>query len=159
MEHDLRNLLDKIYELEGIVALALRRPEDRREFLHILVNKSQEISESCRALSHDASSIASGQVSPATNREAGNDLEEYSLEEEPAEPKTRGKLVFSINDRYRFKKALFANSDAAFNNTLALLASMENFEEAEDYFLNEEEFDSHNPLVIEFFEIIKKYFK
>lgn len=71
----------------------------------------------------------------------------------------RGKLVFSINDRYRFKRELFGNSDADFNNTLALVASMENFDEAEDYFLSELQWDQKRGDVVDFLEILKRYFK
>lgn len=71
----------------------------------------------------------------------------------------RGRLVFSINDRYRFKRELFDGSDAGFNNTLALVASMENYDEAEDYFLGELQWDQKKPEVIDFLEILKKYFR
>ncbi len=74
-------------------------------------------------------------------------------------PEPRGKLVFSINDRYRFKRELFNNSDADFNNTLAFVASMENYDEAEDYFLGELQWDPSSREVIDFLEILKKYFK
>ncbi len=49
----------------------------------------------------------------------------------------RGRLVFTINDRFRFKRELFNNSDINFNETLARVASMEGYEEAEDYFVDE----------------------
>lgn len=71
----------------------------------------------------------------------------------------RGRLVFSINDRYRFKRELFCNSDADFNTTLALVASMDGFDEAEDYFIGELQWDSKRQDVIDFLEILKKYFK
>lgn len=70
----------------------------------------------------------------------------------------RGKLVFSINDRYRFKRELFSNSDAEFNNTLALVASMENYDEAEDYFLTELGWDEEAEEVTDFLAVIRKYF-
>lgn len=79
---------------------------------------------------------------------------EKSFRREP-----RGKLVFSINDRYRFKRELFGNSDADFNTTLALVASMDGYEEAEDFFLGEMNWDQKREEVVEFLEIIKKYFK
>ena len=87
----------------------------------------------------------------------------YSLEEPvspstPVEKKPNGKLVFSINDKFRFRKELFANSNVEFNNTLALVASMDNYEEAEDYFLTELHWDSQNPVVVEFLNKIKNYF-
>lgn len=77
--------------------------------------------------------------------------------EEYTEP--RGRLVFSINDRYRFKRELFHGSDVDFNTTLSLVASMEGYEEAEDYFLNELQWDEKSPDVIDFLEILKNYFK
>lgn len=76
----------------------------------------------------------------------------------PSEGKERGHLVFSVNDRYRFKRALFGNSDVEFNTTLALVASMENYSEAEDYFINELGMDGQREEVGDFLTIIKKYF-
>lgn len=71
----------------------------------------------------------------------------------------RGRLVFSINDRYRFKRELFKGSDMEFNTTLSLVASMDGYEEAEDYFLNELQWDEKSPDVIDFLEILKNYYK
>lgn len=83
-------------------------------------------------------------------------LSKEDLSENETAP--RGKLVFSINDKYRFKRELFANSALDFNTTLAVVASMENFEEAEDYFLNELQFDPSKGVVNDFLEIIRRYF-
>lgn len=76
-----------------------------------------------------------------------------------AEPrKLRGRLVFSINDRYRFKRELFNNSDAELNTTLAFVASMDNYEEAEEYFIGDLNLDPKNQTVADFLEILSKYF-
>lgn len=175
MDSNLRDLLDKIYELEGLVHLALKRDDSSEDFLRLISKKGREIGEICANV--DAVSIEET-PQPSESVESFS-LEEYSLDEEPTnkeeekeqsfpiyelkdpnqDEKPRGKLVFSINERFRFRKELFENSDADFNNTLALVASMEDYEEAEDYFLNEEGFDSKNPIVIEFLDVIKKYFK
>lgn len=80
-------------------------------------------------------------------------------EQNPAPGKnTKGKLVFSINDKYRFRRDLFGNSDADFNNSLALVASMDSYEEAEDYFINELGMEPSRRSVMDFLEIINKYF-
>lgn len=71
----------------------------------------------------------------------------------------RGRLVFSINDRYRFRRELFNGSDVDFNTTLSLVASMDDYEEAQDYFLDELQWDEKSPDVIDFLEILKNYFK
>ena len=72
--------------------------------------------------------------------------------------KLRGRLVFSINDRYRFKRELFNNSDADLNTTLAFVASMDDYEEAEEYFIDELGFDPKNQTVVDFFDVLSKYF-
>ena len=71
----------------------------------------------------------------------------------------RGRLVFSINDRYRFKRELFDNSDIQFNATLSMVASMENYEEAEGYFLDELNWNEESEEVKAFLDILKNYFK
>ncbi len=77
--------------------------------------------------------------------------------DEYSEP--RGRLVFSINDRYRFRRELFNGSDVDFNTTLSLVASMDDYEEAADYFLDELQWDEKSPDVVDFLEILKNYFK
>lgn len=84
------------------------------------------------------------------------DRQEKEIEENPV--KAKGRLVFSLNDRYRFKRELFDGSDAEFNTTLAFVASMDNYEEAEEYFIDELGWDKGNVVVAEFLEILKKYF-
>ena len=76
-----------------------------------------------------------------------------------AQSQHRGRLVFTLNDRFRFKKELFGNSDSEFNNTLSYVASLENYDEAEDYFLGELQWNPSREEVKDFLEILKKYFK
>ena len=54
---------------------------------------------------------------------------------------------------------MFDESDIDFNNTLALVASMENYEEAEDYFINELGMNVNDLTVNEFLDVIRKYFR
>ena len=171
MEENLRDLLDKIYELEGLVHLALKRDDSSDDFLRLIIKKGQEVSEVCKGLtkddkksniSHD-SSESMFPLQEYTIDEELNDEEFNNKEKQEGEKaintSQRGKLVFSINERFRFRNELFDKSDVDFNNTLALIASMEDYEEAEEYFLNEEGFNLNNPIVVEFLEIIKRYFK
>lgn len=191
METKLQTLLDKIYELEGLVHLALKRDVSSKDFLRLIIKKEKEVNQLCESLNPEdlqvnteskerakdlnvPESINFAPIFDFEEKESEQDpfysLDEYEIEEE-AEPEEeekpsartentqRGKLVFSINERFRFRKELFDNSDADFNNTLALVASMDNYEEAEDYFLNEEGFETSNPVVREFLDVIKRYFK
>ncbi|MCH5228506.1 MAG: hypothetical protein J1F12_00745 [Muribaculaceae bacterium] len=193
MDSKLRDLLDKIYELEGLVHLAIRREDASEDFLRLIAKKGKEVSDLCLDLDKQ-DHIDDFSQKPSENPDGGPLaflLDEYSIDEETQnvvpsldienyeiiseeennklseipeislqEPEyKKGKLVFSINDRFRFRKELFDNSDADFNNTLALVASMDDYEEAEDYFINEEGFDKGNPVVNDFLEVIKRYFR
>lgn len=160
-KEELNRLLDSIYELEGLVYLAISR-DDCPESLPTLIKRKAD--EMARLASLKADELAGYEKSDMLAGEEKSDepdQEEYpsvvSVGMKPAEP--RGKLVFTINDRYRFKRDLFGGSDADFNTTLALVASMDNYEEAEDYFLNELQWSLQNQETVDFLEILKKYFK
>ncbi|MCH5225627.1 MAG: hypothetical protein J1D77_06480 [Muribaculaceae bacterium] len=167
MNDKIRKLIDKVYELEGLLHLSLKREDASGDFLRLIAKKGREVGALCESLPGEEK--GRGAVDNSEETEAGSpsafSLDEYSIDEENEEEnkaeKTggRGKLVFSINERFRFKKELFRNSDADFNTTLALVASMDSYDEAESFFLDEEGFDKNQPAVREFLEIIKKYFK
>lgn len=187
MENTLRNLLDKTYELEGLIHLALNRDSDISDLLRLISQKCNDISRiNPGRLNLGEDTDNEKQEVPKTSVNSLNNsdsqpfsLDEYAIEEDrltenieevnfpdKEEEKEdfknipqKGKLVFTINERFRFKKELFDNSDADFNNTLALVASMEDYDEAEDYFINEMNFMRNNPIVEEFLNVIKRYFK
>lgn len=67
--------------------------------------------------------------------------------------------AFCINDRFRFRRELFNNSDADFNATMDLVATMEDYDEAEAYFIGEREWDPEKEEVMDFMAIIRSYFE
>lgn len=192
----LNELLDSIYELEGLVHLALTRDDSPERLPELIVKKGEELARHAAAVAKAVSPsprvTPSSPASPTEEQplyvveqeqaETGSAVNPSPIEEdmqsvvetvfeaveesyedaeevEPQSAEPRGKLVFSINDRYRFKRELFNNSDADFNNTLALVASMEDYDEAEDYFLGELQWDQKRGEVVDFLEILKRYFK
>lgn len=174
MESKLRDLLDKIYELEGLVNLSLMRDNLKDDFLRLISYKVKEVSDICENIKIVDSSDTDSEPSQTLDSGISDYVfdNEYALEEEISEesPSTafqedsssaesRGHLVFSINDRFRFRKELFHNSDIDFNNTLVLVASMDNYDEAEDYFINEQGWDINNSEVSDFLNILKRYFR
>lgn len=66
--------------------------------------------------------------------------------------------AFSLNDRFRYRRELFANNDVEMNDTLNLVESMQSFEEAEDFFYGDLEWDKESPEVIDFMNVIKNHF-
>lgn len=66
---------------------------------------------------------------------------------------------FTINDRFRFRRALFHGSDDEMNRALALVEQMQSVHEAEEYFYDELGWDSEDPDAAYFMEIISRHFK
>ncbi|MBO4964637.1 MAG: hypothetical protein J6C81_00025 [Muribaculaceae bacterium] len=66
--------------------------------------------------------------------------------------------VISINDRYLFTRELFHNSRQDFENCLNQISQMDNYDEAEDYFLNELELNPDKNEVRQFMDVIHRYF-
>ena len=202
MKDILTELLDKIFELEGLVTLSIKRTDIPDELKRLISKKGKDIAQACSSLSdilendttiEKSTPLPEDSLPKSPNQdiiektawEVNDDffISEYSLEEDDSQhssttakssepwhdeifqpvsgPKVRerGKLIFSINEKFRFRRELFDDSDIDFNNTLALVASMENYDEAEDYFINEEGFDMQNKVVKEFMEVIKRYFR
>lgn len=66
--------------------------------------------------------------------------------------------LFTLNDKFLFKRELFNNNDAEFNDTLALFASMKSLDEATEYVFEDLRWDADAPNVKEFMKIISAYF-
>lgn len=66
--------------------------------------------------------------------------------------------AFSLNDRFRFRRELFGNSDVEMNDALNLVETMGSLAEAEDFFYGDKEWDRESPEVKDFMEVIKKHF-
>ena len=66
--------------------------------------------------------------------------------------------AFTLNDRFRFRRELFRNSDEEFKETVDVIGSMSSMEEAEEYFFNDLCWDETSPVVKEFMAIVGKHF-
>lgn len=84
--------------------------------------------------------------------------QELRLEEKLARQNSRNlKKAFSLNDRFRFKRELFDNSDEKMNETLDLVESMRSIEEAHEYFYNTAGLDRTSPDVKDFMDIVEHH--
>ena len=219
--HQLSEMLDKVYELEGLVMLALSR-DDSRESIERLINvKIGELGSSADVsaihpsgggFDFDASynleepepepaveipapapapatavEIAAPAVeiaapaaapSPAVEIPSPVPVSEPAVEPPviapapqtpapaipaetpaPARSGVAGRLVFSINDRYRYRRELFGGNDAAFSDALSRVAAMDSYDEAEGYFLDDCQWDPERPEVVDFMGVLRKYFE
>ena len=66
--------------------------------------------------------------------------------------------AFTLNDRFRFRRELFRNSDAEFRETIDVIGSMSSMEEAEDYFFNDLCWNPESDDVKDFMSIVAKNF-
>lgn len=66
--------------------------------------------------------------------------------------------MFTVNDKFRFRRELFGNSDTEFTDTLNLVEAMRNYNEAEDYFYNDLAWDAEATEVQEFMAVVNRYF-
>jgi len=66
--------------------------------------------------------------------------------------------ALSINDRFRFRRELFSNSEGELNDALDLIETMQSFDEATDYFYGDLNWDRTNPEVIDFMEMVRYHF-
>lgn len=82
-----------------------------------------------------------------------------TVEEKLARQNSRDlKQAFTLNDRYRFRRELFGNSDTEFIDMINLVSAMASLSEAEDYFYGDLEWDLENEEVKDFMNIIAHYF-
>ena len=67
--------------------------------------------------------------------------------------------AFSLNDRFRFRRELFGNSDINMNDTLNLIDTMSSFEEAVEYLTQDMGWTIDELVVQEFLQLIERHFK
>ncbi len=66
--------------------------------------------------------------------------------------------AFSLNDKFRFRRELFSNSESTMMETLDTIEAMSSISEALDYFYNDLNWDESNQDVIDFIEIVTHHF-
>lgn len=80
--------------------------------------------------------------------------------EAEAKPKDDGltqmKRLFVVGDLFRFRRELFADSQADFDASLRIVARFTKFSEAADYFFNDLQWAADDPTVSEFMDIIAR---
>ena len=204
MNADLKTIIDKTMELEGLLMLARSRRESgiddslRRLILDKQAEVSRLIDDCFSAAGKQHSDMFAGEPLPEPvedfseepvpvaqlveddddddvlvdeeeiddDDEADDDVElldeeesALTLDEALQRSMSRDlRKAFSLNDRFRFRRELFGNSDVEMNDALNLVETMGSLAEAEDFFYGDKEWDRESPEVKDFMEVIKKHF-
>lgn len=94
--------------------------------------------------------------SSAENIEDAQD--EETLSENRQNEKGDLKRMLTLNDRFRFRRELFANSETDFADALNIVGAMESLDEAEEYFYNDLGWTRDDETVMEFMDIVIRFF-
>ena len=164
---DIKGLKDKIYEIEGLLELAQLREDKIPELEPLIVSRIRTLLDSGETPEEPQEEISvEPQFEPQSEQRVSAPAEKQGIPEkvedavaqEFRKPKL-DKPAFCLNDRFRFKRELFSNSDAEFSSAMNAVAAMDSYDEAEEYFIGELGWNEENPEVIGFMEIIRGYFE
>ena len=169
----LNEVKNKLYEAEGLLELLQQRNDKSADLAPLIMKKIEEASAFMSKLSATPREAEPLVAAPAMSEP----LPEETEEEQPIYVSTDSDddieadndndngteteqlpPVFCLNDRFRFRRALFGGNNDEFNAVLKKISSFPTYEDAEEYFYSELGFDPEDEDVVDFMEIIKLYF-
>jgi hypothetical protein len=68
------------------------------------------------------------------------------------------KKAFTLNDKFRFRRELFGNSNTEMSEAIDMVSAMVTYDEATDYFYNDLGWDANDEHVKDFMTIIANHF-
>lgn len=148
-------LISQCVALEGSLRVLADRPvaeaEQAARDTLARINALMAVSESSKLSEKSENSDSPDQATPAKPVE---------VDDTPAPTRERPDLrrSFTLNDKFMFRRELFADSDAELNDTIELLMTMDTLDEAREYLLHDLQWDADNTTVADFMAIITNYF-
>jgi hypothetical protein len=173
MEKEIQNIQNELLEikvsltdaLERIDALLLAtaRCAQRAEREPVVVDEPNPEPIAAPVCAPIAPSEADESEPAVAEPDVDDDVEEEIDEVDEDEPTSvphhgAASIVFTLNDRFRFRRELFGNSEAEMADTVNLLSAMSSMSEVEDYLLNDLEWDADNQEVQDFMAIVARKF-
>lgn len=168
------DLLDRIYELEGLLQLAITRDDPPARLGELISRKISELpapkvhagepsTPAPPALAHDLFYVTEEAEEEIATAAAPSDSSDNSNPSDnpapaPRRPKVSGRAVFNLNDRFRFRRSLFGGSDADFSEAIASLPTFDSFDEASAWFYSDRGWNPEDPEVTAFMEVMKNYY-
>ncbi|MDE5727292.1 MAG: hypothetical protein K2H94_04090 [Duncaniella sp.] len=139
-------------EAKAEAAKAEEKAEEKAEAVKAQEEIKAEASEACET--QEAS------VTPVLRPTVGEALETpETLDERIARERARDiKKAFTINDKFRFRRELFHDSQEEFDETLDIISGMASFGEAEEYFYDDLCWNPSDTEVMAFMESVSRHF-
>lgn len=161
---DIKELKDKIYELEGLLELAQMREEKIDELEPLIKERLQNLVSAPR-LVIEKSEPSTDTLFPDVDEPYVPKVKEPIETKETKKAKVysskvteQKKNIFCLNDRFRFRNSLFGGSEDEFADAMKQITLMDDFEEAENYFLGTYDWDAEGEETLAFFEILRNYY-
>lgn len=175
MNYNNEQALDLCFEIEGLIALMIKREADVPEGVESLLRQkiielgqiyecapcSQDTTLSAQAIAQstelEEKEDADVSDQPSTTIVDENVVTEVSQCSDPdIEP---APVALTLNDKFRFKRELFGNNAAELSDALDVVNAVSCQAELEDYFYNDLCWDPENPDVKDFMLIASARFK
>lgn len=184
---NIKEIYQKNIEIEGILRVIEQR--DSKEARELLAVRFNELADAVRTLLAEPAADCAAKAEPQVLAPAAseNTYKESSTTETvmtgipsgataQASDDSRQKTIkldemlsarqsadlskaFTLNDKYRFRRELFAGSDQDFSHTVNLISSMDSFDEARDYLLHDLCWDPRGEAAEDFLNIIRRHFQ
>lgn len=185
MKKTLNEIKDRIYEAEGLLELLQLRGDRLHDLVPLILARIDEARERLVSMSEHEADAAfasqpiagsgdpvnasdSGVNDPVSDKDMSQGHGPQPVEAEPAVSSVRAaaqplarsadRPAFCLNDRFRFRRAIFAGSQEDFNMAMDHLATLDSYEEAEDFFIGDMALDPEDQDVADFMNVIKEYF-
>lgn len=166
-------LLDRVYELEGLLLLLEQRNDLPDSFRNLIIEKAKSILAEAQKLEMPNKPEEPAFAEQPDFAEEQNFAETSQIEQEPEPPTattvttsatsatttaTSATIRFPLNDRIRFSRELFGGDIHRFDSTIAFVESLPEWPDVEDYFYAELGWDPARPEVAEFTEMLRHLF-
>lgn len=146
-----------IVEKEEPVIFEQETPEEETEEEKLVALEETVPAEEVTLASEPATSVEQAAPAEEPVTEAAP-VAELRLDEKLARQNSRDlRKAFSLNDRFRFRRELFGNSDERMNEALHAVESMATIDEAHDYFYNSLGLDKTSTDVADFIAVIEHH--
>lgn len=184
--NDIDALLTLAFEAEGLLLMLKDRGDDMpAEALALLAEKTAMLQAGVMELPYDAVPAStdirvedeasdSEAIAEAAEEETEADagvgpcaapavsdapVEAATLDERLARERARDIYkAFTLNDKFRYRRELFHDSESEFDDTLAIISEMSSFGEAEEYFYEDLCWNPDNDDVKAFMDTVRRHF-
>lgn len=187
MTDNKEHMLDLCFEIEGLLALMLKRENDVPETVESLLKQKitelSRLSGLCQCVAENDASSAIAQSAEFEEQEdsegsyeiaepdsesvaehaediQAEDIEETEQPIEEETPASNGiaPISLTLNDKFRFRRELFGNNAAELSDALDVVNAVSSQAELDDYFYNDLCWDPENPDVKDFMALASARF-